>query len=160
MSASASSGDAARVAKRCVEHRNAARCRVVERHLIGADAKAAHGQELSGRLDHARRELRFRANAEYVRFANQREQLLFARRAIAQVGVIAGLGEGHHGIGMNALEQQDVDFFLWDSSSATRFALASVVVVSKGGKLSVGNDSRQQRPVDRYRAARLISCAY
>ncbi len=106
-------GDAAGIAVRRVEHRNAESAGHGQVDLIGADAEAADGHQLVGFPQHLFRKLGARADAKHVDAGQPFDQVLFIQR-LGQAGDvgIAVIGQIGDGVIVNPLEQKDRDLFL------------------------------------------------
>ena len=106
-------GDAAGVAERRVEHRDAAPARGRQIDLVGADAEAADRHQLVRLAQHLVRKLGARADAEHVDARQPLDQVLFVQR-LGQAGDVgvAVIGQIGDGVIVNALKQKDRDLFL------------------------------------------------
>ena len=113
-------GDAARVGKRRVEHRNANRARGVDVDLIDANAETANRDQPVGGGEHLGGQLRARTDAENVN-AGQRLAQGRALQRLRQAGEIdvARRMEQRHGAIVDVFEQQDLDAILWNGKTRT-----------------------------------------
>lgn len=99
-------GHRAGVGIRGVEDGNAALAGGVQVHLVGADAKAAHGHQLVGVSEHFFGELRARANAHKVHVRNLALEFLVGQRAGDGFDLRVPSGTQHvHRRGVNTLQQ-------------------------------------------------------
>ncbi len=103
-------GDAARIRKRRIEHRNAHVARGPQIDLVGADGKAADRDDRALPVERLRGKLRARADAEHGNTPQGVPKLLALQRLGAKFDArIAGAFErGDGGLG-NALKEQDFD---------------------------------------------------
>ena len=106
-------GDRTGVGEGCVEDRNAADLGRFQLDLVGADAEAADGDQLVGGVEHLLGDLGSGAQPDEMDIADLLDQLLFGERGleILHTGVTCGT-KGLYGVGVNPLQQQNLDFIL------------------------------------------------
>ncbi len=103
-------GHRARVGVRRVEDHHATLARRVQVHLVGADAKAAHGHELLRGGEHVGRQLRARTDADEVHVGDLALELLAFQRARHGLHIGVARVAQHFECGrMDAFEQQELD---------------------------------------------------
>src|SRR5262249_34377366 len=96
-----------------VEHGNADAPRRVEIDLVGADGETADRHQPVGGLQHIRRELGARADAEHMDARKPPLQLVRIKRLLQplDLAVALGLEQANSGV-VHILEQEDADFIL------------------------------------------------
>jgi hypothetical protein len=97
------------VGERCVERCDAARGRLGQVDLVGADAVRADRHQGRRLLEHLRRDVRLGADAQQVHAVERLDQLGLVERPGAGRHVEAGRLEDRAGLGMEVLEQEGLE---------------------------------------------------